>query len=57
MSTTRSDEDYSEPGPTLTSSIARFDLSWPDISLLAMNYRLIGLSMALASTAGLDLAA
>ena len=48
MSTTRSGEEYPGPGSTLSFSIVRFDLSWPGITNLAMNYRLIGLREALA---------
>ena len=51
MSTTRSDEEIALPGHTLSYPIVRFDLSWPDIGNLAMNYGQFGLRLALAATA------
>ena len=52
MSTARSGEDTPQPGPTLSSLIVRFDHFRPVLDSLAMNYRLNGLSMALARAAG-----
>ena len=57
MSTTRSDEEWLRPGPTLSYEIEPFYLSWPDIVGLAMITRLHGLSARQGLTAGPDLAA
>ena len=54
MSTTRSDEDWLRPGPTLSYGIVGIDLSWPDIVNLAMNIGLDGLSTRKGHTAGLE---
>ena len=55
MSTDGSDEDSLQPGPTLSFPIVRFYGSWPDIAILAMNTRLIGLILALSLIAASDL--
>ena len=52
MSTTQSDEDYPGSGSTLSFHIPVFDLSWPDIGLMALNTRLNGLITGLNVTAG-----
>ena len=57
MSTTRSGEESTLSGPTLSYGIVGSDLSGPDVINLAMIHRLIGLIKGLILTAGPNLVA
>ena len=57
VSTDGSIEEWSHPGSTLSYAIVQFHLSEAESDNLAMSYRLTGLRLALAVTAGPNLAA